>query len=537
MATEYLPPYVSGIANRCKNLVKGYRENGHEVTVASCAGTACDIVVPSVPNLFYPRQRMFLFPPLVILWQLLNFTAEVPYDIIHVVGPLCLPFVFLLPLFKLRGVRIYVSYHVYLEYYKNMYFNKMVGDFLEWVFVVLYFWPLVWCTDVVGIPSKTADFVVFKYARRIHYMKSGLDTNVFCPREAMDDEEEEEGSSAPVASLLADSKPNLTAVPASVVEGMGEKEAMRLQFSKDSAMLHHDSKKDDPEEACPPHPMHMPLSPPATPPPMRRGNSSDNLPAYSSAATADSSPSPAPATATAGPTLVYVGRLAPEKNVEFLVSALSHPYLSNATLVIVGDGPSRASLERLARDTVGEANVTSKPTTNPPSSSSSLSAVAAATEFTSTSSSPSTPSSPQPPASSSTTGPRVHFTGMLLSERAIATAYATATVFVSASASETFGFTVAEALACGTPSVVVRSGAFASVYKMIDEWMFDEGDVEAYVEGVRRVVMGGKVERKRARKIAVRWFGVGAAVKDLLAAYEGVVSGVGSGDIGKEKDA
>ncbi len=59
VATEYLPPYVSGIANRCKNLVKGYRENGHQVTVFGPSGTEADVTVPSIPNIFYNHQRYF----------------------------------------------------------------------------------------------------------------------------------------------------------------------------------------------------------------------------------------------------------------------------------------------------------------------------------------------------------------------------------------------------------------------------------------------------------------------------------------------
>ncbi|KAJ3093647.1 hypothetical protein HDU97_009301, partial [Phlyctochytrium planicorne] len=136
LATEYLPPFVSGIANRCKNLAQGYRENGHDVTLFGCDGTDADVVVPSVPNVFYPAQRMFIFPPLVLIFQLLNFFHEVPYDIVHVVSPLCLAFVVLLPFFKLRGVKIYVSYHVYLEYYSKFYFgdNKILIMFLEGIY-------------------------------------------------------------------------------------------------------------------------------------------------------------------------------------------------------------------------------------------------------------------------------------------------------------------------------------------------------------------------------------------------------------------
>jgi hypothetical protein len=56
-ATEYLPPFVSGIANRCKNLINGYRKLGHHVTVFSVAGTECDVEVTSIPNPCYKAQR------------------------------------------------------------------------------------------------------------------------------------------------------------------------------------------------------------------------------------------------------------------------------------------------------------------------------------------------------------------------------------------------------------------------------------------------------------------------------------------------
>ena len=57
VATEYLPPFVSGIANRCKNLIAGYREKGARVTVCSVGGTDCDMVGLSIPNPFYTHQR------------------------------------------------------------------------------------------------------------------------------------------------------------------------------------------------------------------------------------------------------------------------------------------------------------------------------------------------------------------------------------------------------------------------------------------------------------------------------------------------
>ncbi|OLC06450.1 MAG: hypothetical protein AUH42_05535 [Gemmatimonadetes bacterium 13_1_40CM_70_11] len=52
-----------------------------------------------------------------------------------------------------------------------------------------------------------------------------------------------------------------------------------------------------------------------------------------------------------GPVLVAVGRLVPEKGFDLLLQALARVRLQmpTARLVIVGDGPSRVSLERLAR--------------------------------------------------------------------------------------------------------------------------------------------------------------------------------------------
>ncbi len=59
LSTEYLPPFISGIANRCKNLINGYRKKGHTVTVFSVEGSYCDQKVTSITNPFYNRQRYF----------------------------------------------------------------------------------------------------------------------------------------------------------------------------------------------------------------------------------------------------------------------------------------------------------------------------------------------------------------------------------------------------------------------------------------------------------------------------------------------
>ena len=101
------------------------------------------------------------------------------------------------------------------------------------------------------------------------------------------------------------------------------------------------------------------------------------------------------------PLLLYVGRLAPEKRVEWLRRLLA--MLPQARLAIVGDGPSRPALERLFAGT---------PTT---------------------------------------------FTGYLRGAD-LACAYATADVFVFPAANETLGNVVLEAMASGLPVVAPRSG-------------------------------------------------------------------------------
>jgi len=101
------------------------------------------------------------------------------------------------------------------------------------------------------------------------------------------------------------------------------------------------------------------------------------------------------------PLLLYVGRLSPEKRIDWLrpvIDALPH-----ARLAIVGDGPSRATLERTFAGT-----------------------------------------------------PTV-FTGYLAGE-ALAAAYASADVFVFPAANETFGNVALEAMASGVPVIAPRAG-------------------------------------------------------------------------------
>ncbi|GAA1934142.1 hypothetical protein GCM10009775_27570 [Microbacterium aoyamense] len=156
----------------------------------------------------------------------------------------------------------------------------------------------------------------------------------------------------------------------------------------------------------------------------------------------------------------YVGRLAPEKQVEDLVALSDIP---GTRLVIVGDGPSRARLEELL--------------------------------------------------------PRALFLGFRGGEE-LATIVASLDVFVHPGEHETFGQTLQEAFASGVPVVATgRGGPVDLVRSSVDGWLYRPGDLADLRARVTDLV--GDEGKRRAFGLAARegvlprsWSALGAELVD-----------------------
>ncbi len=170
------------------------------------------------------------------------------------------------------------------------------------------------------------------------------------------------------------------------------------------------------------------------------------------------------------PLLLYVGRLSPEKRVDWLADVLD--VMPFARLAVVGDGPARPSLEmRLA-------------------------------------------------------GRGALFTGYL-SGYALAAAYASADVFVFPGTHETFGNVVLEAMASGLPVVAPAAGAVTELLRHEENGLlFDPSSRTAMAEAVLRLAQQPIVARRLGRQARLdaetrSW---PVVLDGLLAVYEGLVS-------------
>ena len=169
--------------------------------------------------------------------------------------------------------------------------------------------------------------------------------------------------------------------------------------------------------------------------------------------------------------LVYVGRLAKEKNLEELLDCRAGLGEAPVTLLLVGDGPARPALETQA-------------------------------------------------AALGLAAPAVVFAGMAAPET-VPLYYRLGDVFVSASSSETQGLTYLEALAAGTPAVCRADSCLAGVIENgVTGWQYETGRERDEV--LHRLLADEPLRAQLARGAAARAaaFSEEAFGEKALALYE-----------------
>lgn len=168
-----------------------------------------------------------------------------------------------------------------------------------------------------------------------------------------------------------------------------------------------------------------------------------------------------------GPTLLYVGRLSREKGLDRLLAAFTGVIreVPDARLVLVGDGPLRAELER-------------------------------------------------------TRPPRCVLAGQVTGD-ALAALYASADLFVFLSETETFGNVVVEAQASGLPVVVARGATSELIVHGQTGFAVDPADPREVHRAIVRLLRDGEL-RHRMRRDAARHaqrYGLADAVHGLFERY------------------
>jgi len=165
----------------------------------------------------------------------------------------------------------------------------------------------------------------------------------------------------------------------------------------------------------------------------------------------------------------HVGRLAPEKNLDFLASALVTFLHGNAGahVLVVGDGPSRRTMEQ-AVQTGG-------------------------------------------------VGDRVHFAGVLKGE-ALADAYAAMDVFAFSSCSETQGLVLVEAMTTGCPVVALDAPGARDVVtdRLNGRLLPADTDVAGFAAALGEIAGAGEQGRERLRQ-AARETAAGYAIDQTVA--------------------
>ena len=160
------------------------------------------------------------------------------------------------------------------------------------------------------------------------------------------------------------------------------------------------------------------------------------------------------------PLLTYVGRVAHEKNIEFLVQVFTkvRQTIPNAMLVIAGEGPARESLRQLVTSLKLDSDV--------------------------------------------------HFAGYLDRNKGLLDCYAAANVFVFASRTETQGLVLLEAMAQGAPVVSTAELGTRSILKPGCGALVVEEKQDEFAAAVIRVLQSPALQKElgdRGRTYARTW--------------------------------
>ena len=167
--------------------------------------------------------------------------------------------------------------------------------------------------------------------------------------------------------------------------------------------------------------------------------------------------------------LLYVGRLSDEKRIEHIRPALEG--LPKTRLVLVGDGPARARLERVFA------------------------------------------------------GLPVHFMGYLRGRR-LSQAYASADIFVFPSRLETFGLVVIEAMASGLPVAAARVGGVGDMVREgVNGYSYESGDVASLLESLRLIASNRENMRWMGRQARAYAEGQSweAIMDEVIEVYAGLI--------------
>lgn len=171
--------------------------------------------------------------------------------------------------------------------------------------------------------------------------------------------------------------------------------------------------------------------------------------------------------------LAYVGRLAPEKNLPFLLRAfkgVASAY-DDARLLLIGDGPEKDNLE----DSVLNMGIADK----------------------------------------------VHFTGMV-PHTEVPCYMTTADAFVISSTAETFGLSVVEAMACGLPGLGIDSPGIRDIIEDGKTGFLAQDDLASFTAKMSRLVSEHKLRQKMsvAAKTASKTYDIRATTQMIITQYQ-----------------